>query len=207
MARLPRRLVLTPEKALELEAFLNEMTVFQGASPACAKAYRRALALWYSFKHGWGIPQISKHFGQPERTVWSWFKAYRQLGVNGLIDQRLRETIPDWRGLETVLKPRPDRLRSVERGLVWRQARVAAEMAVLKQPTQPRAPQSRIMTPPEAADYLRISRTKLYRLARAGKLPACKLGRTWRFRYADLYEFLMQQTRTLVKKGLPDFPH
>lgn len=42
----------------------------------------------------------------------------------------------------------------------------------------------------EAADYLRISTDKLKRLARAGLLPAAKIGRGWRFRKVDLDDWL-----------------
>lgn len=198
MPRPSTHLVLTPEQAQELQAFLNEMTIYAGA-PGAERARRRALVLWYSYKHSWSVPRLSRHFGIPERTIWRWFKDYRQLGVNGLIDQRLRETIPDWRGLETMIKPRPGRPNSLQRQVARRRAIKAAATPLAKPPAPPA---SRIMTPSEAADYLRISRPKLYRLVRDGKLPAFKLGRTWRFRYADLYQFLVQQTREYARRKL-----
>jgi excisionase family DNA binding protein len=39
----------------------------------------------------------------------------------------------------------------------------------------------RMMTIREVADYLRVSRTRLYQLARAGELPAKRVGHLWRF--------------------------
>lgn len=39
-----------------------------------------------------------------------------------------------------------------------------------------------IMTIQELAAYLQIGPGKLYRLAQTGKIPATKVGRTWRFR-------------------------
>lgn len=42
------------------------------------------------------------------------------------------------------------------------------------------------MTTREAAAYLRISVDYLCRLAGAGTIPAIKVGRAWRFAYADL---------------------
>jgi excisionase family DNA binding protein len=37
------------------------------------------------------------------------------------------------------------------------------------------------LTVAEAAEFLRLGRSTVYRLLREGKLPAHKVGRTWRF--------------------------
>jgi excisionase family DNA binding protein len=42
------------------------------------------------------------------------------------------------------------------------------------------------MTPQEAADYLRVSLSQVYRLTQHGKLPAHHLGRSRRYRRQDL---------------------
>ncbi len=48
-----------------------------------------------------------------------------------------------------------------------------------------------VMTTAQAAEYLRVSVAKVRRLARAGVLSAAKIGeRAWRFRKADLDEWL-----------------
>ena len=39
-----------------------------------------------------------------------------------------------------------------------------------------------IMTIEELSDYLRISRSTLYKLAQEGRVPCRKVGRHWRFR-------------------------
>ena len=39
-----------------------------------------------------------------------------------------------------------------------------------------------VMTIHELADYLRISRSTLYKLAQEGRVPCQKVGRHWRFR-------------------------
>ena len=39
-----------------------------------------------------------------------------------------------------------------------------------------------VMTIEELSDYLKISRSTLYKLAQEGKLPCQKVGRHWRFR-------------------------
>ncbi|HDQ72600.1 MAG TPA: DNA-binding protein [Chloroflexi bacterium] len=43
-------------------------------------------------------------------------------------------------------------------------------------------PQDQIMTAQEVAQYLRLDVATVYRLARAGKIPAAKMGRAWRFK-------------------------
>ncbi len=48
----------------------------------------------------------------------------------------------------------------------------------------------RYLTPDEAAAYLRVCRTTVYRLARAGQIPAVRVGGQWRFHKRDLYVWL-----------------
>ncbi len=43
-----------------------------------------------------------------------------------------------------------------------------------------------ILTVKEATNYLKVSRRTLYRLLKARKIPALRLGRQWRFRRKDL---------------------
>jgi excisionase family DNA binding protein len=43
-----------------------------------------------------------------------------------------------------------------------------------------------ILTIDEVPTYLKAGKRTVYRLAANGKLPAFKLGRTWRFRRGDL---------------------
>jgi len=43
-----------------------------------------------------------------------------------------------------------------------------------------------VMTAKQAAESLQTSRDTVIRKARAGELPAAKLGREWRFRRANL---------------------
>lgn len=47
-----------------------------------------------------------------------------------------------------------------------------------------------IMTSEEAAKYLRIGIVTLKKKARAGRIPAAKVGRAWRFRKSELDEWL-----------------
>ena len=51
-----------------------------------------------------------------------------------------------------------------------------------------------VMTTEEAAAYLRVSRATVYRLARAGELPAVQIGGRWRFRRDLSDAWLREQT-------------
>lgn len=51
-------------------------------------------------------------------------------------------------------------------------------------------PQGEILTLDEVAAYLKAGKRTVYRLAAEGKLPAFKLGGTWRFRRSDLDEWI-----------------
>lgn len=47
-----------------------------------------------------------------------------------------------------------------------------------------------VLTAEQAAEFLQTSRDTLVRKARAGLIPAAKLGRQWRFRKSDLDAWL-----------------
>jgi excisionase family DNA binding protein len=47
-----------------------------------------------------------------------------------------------------------------------------------------------VMTAAEVADLLHLPVSTVYYLARRGELPACRLGRTWRFLRPRLEELL-----------------
>jgi excisionase family DNA binding protein len=51
-------------------------------------------------------------------------------------------------------------------------------------------PKGEILTLDEVAAYLKAGKRTVYRLAAEGKLPAFKLGGTWRFRRSDLDEWI-----------------
>ena len=62
-----------------------------------------------------------------------------------------------------------------------------------------------ILTSEEVAEYLRTNIETVKRMARAGRLPASKLGRNWRFRKTDLDEWLAtggSEYEDLVEEGL-----
>ena len=62
-----------------------------------------------------------------------------------------------------------------------------------------------VMTAKQAAEFLQTSRETLIRQARAGLVPAAKLGREWRFRRADLDAWLAaggNRYEALVEEGM-----
>lgn len=48
-----------------------------------------------------------------------------------------------------------------------------------------------LMTVRDVADYLRLSRAKVYQMVKAGEIPSIRIGRAWRFR-RDLIEAWVQ---------------
>jgi excisionase family DNA binding protein len=50
-----------------------------------------------------------------------------------------------------------------------------------------------VMTVDEVADYLRVPRASVYKLAQLGKIPGQKVGRHWRFRREAIENWLDAQ--------------
>lgn len=60
--------------------------------------------------------------------------------------------------------------------------------------TMPSSPaDNAIMTIGEVADYLKVTERTIYRLAGAKKIPAFKVGGSWRFPRADIDTWIRQQ--------------
>lgn len=53
-----------------------------------------------------------------------------------------------------------------------------------------------IMTVKEVAKYLRMHMTSVYRLAKAGVLPAHRVGGSWRFKKGEIEEWLKNRGNT-----------
>jgi len=52
-----------------------------------------------------------------------------------------------------------------------------------------------ILTLSEVAEYLKVAERTIYRLAGARKLPAFKVGGSWRFARADIDEWITRQPK------------
>ena len=49
------------------------------------------------------------------------------------------------------------------------------------------------LTLDELAEYLKLSRTKLYRMAQEGEIPASKIGAQWRFNLKEIDDWVTSQ--------------
>lgn len=56
-------------------------------------------------------------------------------------------------------------------------------------------PSDMIMTIDALAEYLKISRSTLYKLVQEGKLPGQKVGKRWRFHQEAIDDWLRQHPR------------
>ena len=52
-----------------------------------------------------------------------------------------------------------------------------------------------ILTLKQVADFLKVTERTIYRLATAKKIPAFKVGGTWRFSKAEITEWIQQQSK------------
>lgn len=58
-----------------------------------------------------------------------------------------------------------------------------------------------MLTVNEVAEYLRVNPQTVYRKAKAGELPAVRIGRVIRFRKAELEAWLDQEVSAIAGKG------
>lgn len=64
-----------------------------------------------------------------------------------------------------------------------------------------------ILTVREVAEYLRMSETKIYQLVKERRIPAVRIGKSWRFRKDLLDDWLIQCTEPSVEEiELPGAP-
>jgi excisionase family DNA binding protein len=53
-----------------------------------------------------------------------------------------------------------------------------------------------LLTPAEAASYLRLHEKTVIKMARLGQIPAIRLGKHWRFRSTDLTTWVATQVQS-----------
>jgi excisionase family DNA binding protein len=68
-------------------------------------------------------------------------------------------------------------------------------MEQLSDKSEPAFPYSEVMTVHDLAVYLKMSDAKIYRMARAGRLPVIRIGKTWRFKKDMVDSWLRQHTK------------
>lgn len=62
-------------------------------------------------------------------------------------------------------------------------------------------PEGEILTLEEVAAYLKAGKRTVYRLAQQGAIPAFKLGGSWRFRRAELDQWIAASIEKIPKQG------
>jgi excisionase family DNA binding protein len=63
------------------------------------------------------------------------------------------------------------------------------------------------LTTEEVLEYLQVNLRTVYRLIKAGKIPAVRVGRQWRFRKSDIDAWLdIQHSRPRIKDPVPFVP-
>jgi len=60
--------------------------------------------------------------------------------------------------------------------------------------------QGKWLTIDELAEYLKMGRTKLYRMAQDGVLPASKIGNQWRFDRDEIDGWMRRQRPMTIKR-------
>ncbi len=60
------------------------------------------------------------------------------------------------------------------------------------------------LTIEELAEYLKMGRTKLYRMAQDGEIPASKVGNQWRFDREEIDQWMKTQRPMTKKRGPPE---
>lgn len=63
------------------------------------------------------------------------------------------------------------------------------------------------LTTEEVLEYLQVNLRTVYRLIKAGKIPAVRVGRQWRFRKSDIDTWLDNQRSATVPSGADQRPH
>jgi excisionase family DNA binding protein len=66
---------------------------------------------------------------------------------------------------------------------------------------QSKASKSAFLTTEQVLDCLKVNPRTIYRLIKTGELPAIRIGRQWRFRRADLDDWIDRQQTTASKAG------
>ncbi len=59
-----------------------------------------------------------------------------------------------------------------------------------------------VMTVREVAEYLKVKERTIYRLVAKGGIPAFKVGGSWRFRKAEIEEWITRRTQDGIGKDI-----
>jgi excisionase family DNA binding protein len=56
-----------------------------------------------------------------------------------------------------------------------------------------------IMDVHDVAEYLRLSEAKVYKMANEGRIPALRMGKTWRFKKELIDEWIRKGTEQMLR--------
>ena len=56
-----------------------------------------------------------------------------------------------------------------------------------------------IMTVHDVAEYLRLSEAKVYKMANEGRVPALRMGKSWRFKKELIDEWIRRETEQALR--------
>ena len=72
----------------------------------------------------------------------------------------------------------------------------------------PKSPhEGEILTIKQVAEYLKVTERTIYRLAAVKKIPAFRVGGTWRFSRADIDSWIKQQSTVKPDRATPGTSH
>jgi excisionase family DNA binding protein len=92
-------------------------------------------------------------------------------------------------------RPRPEKHHRLGVIDLVKSCIILSRTALSWPPYMPTAPaEGEILTIKEVAEYLKVTDRTIYRLAGAKKIPAFKVGGTWRFSRADIDEWIRRQS-------------
>ena len=63
-----------------------------------------------------------------------------------------------------------------------------------------------IYTIPEVARYLKLSKSKVYQLVQAGRIPHIRNGKNVRVKESDLHQWIVQQSQTEDRRFQSKWP-
>lgn len=58
-----------------------------------------------------------------------------------------------------------------------------------------------LVTPKELGDFLKLTKTTIYKLAAHGDLPGIKIGRSWRFDMEEIFAMVTNQEGEKNREG------
>ena len=78
----------------------------------------------------------------------------------------------------------------------------ALSASTINQPSSGPPTDGEILTVMDVAQFLRVPKSTVYKLARVGELPASKIGKHWRFLRRDIHEWMHSRSKQGDRKSV-----